>query len=947
MHSEHIINKLKLLTILPIVIISIGFIFFTINSYDRLTHLSSLKTEVQNIKNIATLINQIQQERGISSGYIGSQGNSFKQELKGQRQLTDYTLKIFQNFQKKHCPSTAQHLIDLESIRTKIDYLSLSNIESFDYFTVQITSLLNQYLKMTMKVKDHFITKHLQSYTSLELMKESLGQLRGAFNGIFALAHPNHALLYKIIHAKGIYDTAQLNLEATVSHEIFQKILYITNSEHYQSLMDKIDFYTLHTPESFNENPHEWWKNITIEIRKFYNLEKFYFSVIDDYLFEQSQDTILELILNIVAFIIFAIIVFWLGLMIKENILRNISLLDDYRQAVDRSSIVSKTNKKGIITYVNDKFCSISQYSREELLGKPHSIIRHPDMPKEAFKAMWATILNKEAWSGIVKNRKKDGSFYTVEATINPILNHKGEIEEFIAIRNDITSVIQLQQELERTQKDLIFKMGELGETRSMETGFHVRRVAEYSALLATYYGLSKEEIKYLTLASPMHDIGKIGIPDSILNKPGKLTNDEWEMMKTHTNIGHNLFKDSKQPLLQTAATIAYTHHEKYDGSGYPNQLKGEEIHIFGRITAIADVFDALGSDRCYKQAWDDAKIFALLQQERGKHFDPKLIDIFFKHIDQFKAIRKQFQDETPHQFIKPTFALDESKLFDLNPIAMIVVDSQRIIQKVNQKFTSLFGFEERELLGQTTEMITISSDYYESYKSYFQETQNGIIKSKELEYKRKDGSTFWVKLEGMPLEQRDQSPYILWSFLDIDQDIKAKQELKILNHELSDLATKDGLTTLHNRRYLMEISNDIFHFHKQDTIPLCVLMLDIDNFKRLNDTYGHLKGDEVLKSLAQLMKKFFEKRAIVCRYGGEEFIVIFRNLPLNQTKVVANTLRQKVEEQQRPLPITISIGISELHPEDTSLQDTILRADKALYQAKENGRNRVEIFEG
>ncbi len=142
-----------------------------------------------------------------------------------------------------------------------------------------------------------------------------------------------------------------------------------------------------------------------------------------------------------------------------------------------------------------------------------------------------------------------------------------------------------------------------------------------------------------------MHDIGKVGVPDSILNKPGKLTQDEWIIMQKHTDLGYEIFKNSQRTLLKTAAIIAHEHHEKYDGTGYPRGLSGEDIHIYGRITAVADVFDALGSERCYKKAWPDEKIFALLREERGKHFDPKLIDIFFEHLDEFLEVRDKYSD--------------------------------------------------------------------------------------------------------------------------------------------------------------------------------------------------------------------------------------------------------------------------------------------------------------
>jgi putative two-component system response regulator len=140
-----------------------------------------------------------------------------------------------------------------------------------------------------------------------------------------------------------------------------------------------------------------------------------------------------------------------------------------------------------------------------------------------------------------------------------------------------------------------------------------------------------------------MHDIGKVGIPDHILNKPGKLTPDEWEIMKTHSRLGFEMLSVSQRPLLQMAATIAYEHHEKWSGEGYPRGLKGEDISIAGRISAVADVFDALGSERCYKQGWALDKILAYFEEEKAKHFDPIMVDLFFKHLDKFIIIREKY----------------------------------------------------------------------------------------------------------------------------------------------------------------------------------------------------------------------------------------------------------------------------------------------------------------
>jgi PAS domain S-box-containing protein len=443
----------------------------------------------------------------------------------------------------------------------------------------------------------------------------------------------------------------------------------------------------------------------------------------------------------------------------SEKLICSTQLLQQYKNTVDRSSIVSKTDPRGVITYVNEAFCRISGYKEEELLGKPHNLVRHPDMKASVFKEMWNTLKKrKEPWIGEVKNKKKDGSAYWVQTIINPILdangkileyigirtdvtdiektkeylqkqfsitkdnfadvmmlsklyeeamnksniilrvnkdknvvyandlfyklmgytpkeligkpystikrpddikdediekiwegvekeniwkgelrniskkgkmyhfistvvpikNAKGEILEYMGIRQDISEVVELHEELEATQREIVYKMGEIGETRSKETGNHVKRVAEYSKLLAELCGLSSKEADILFTASPMHDIGKVGIPDAILNKPGRLDEHEWKIMKTHSIIGYNILKNSKREVLKAAAIVAREHHEKWDGSGYPRKLKGEKIHIFGRITAIADVFDALGSDRCYKKRGKMKRFSNCLLKKRG-----------------------------------------------------------------------------------------------------------------------------------------------------------------------------------------------------------------------------------------------------------------------------------------------------------------------------------------
>lgn len=199
---------------------------------------------------------------------------------------------------------------------------------------------------------------------------------------------------------------------------------------------------------------------------------------------------------------------------------------------------------------------------------------------------------------------------------------------------------LRILSELEANQKEMIFMLTELMEATSDETGQHIRRVAEISRLLAYYHpSLNSDDEHVIFHASPMHDIGKITLPHSILHKPEKLTDQEREEMKKHTTNAYNILKLSQRKFIKAAAMIAYHHHECWDGSGYPQGLKGDNIHIYGRIVAIADVFDALTHKRKYKEAWTIEDSVAYIVNLKGKQFDPQLIDIFQKHLDEFIAI--------------------------------------------------------------------------------------------------------------------------------------------------------------------------------------------------------------------------------------------------------------------------------------------------------------------
>jgi putative two-component system response regulator len=225
--------------------------------------------------------------------------------------------------------------------------------------------------------------------------------------------------------------------------------------------------------------------------------------------------------------------------------------------------------------------------------------------------------------------------------------SHREELEQTVlqrtaALRDTITSLETSERELRRLQEEAIRRLSWAAEFRNQETGQHIVRMSAYCHLLARLAGLDAERAELLRIASPMHDVGKIGIPDAILLKPTPLTDDEHLVMQGHTVIGHRILAGSGVDLLELAATLALTHHEWVDGTGYPHGLRGDEIPVEGRIAAIADVFDALISDRIYRPAFTPDEARAVLESGRGTHFDTELLGLFLGAWDEVLAIRRR-----------------------------------------------------------------------------------------------------------------------------------------------------------------------------------------------------------------------------------------------------------------------------------------------------------------
>ncbi len=248
--------------------------------------------------------------------------------------------------------------------------------------------------------------------------------------------------------------------------------------------------------------------------------------------------------------------------------------------------------------------------------------------------------------------KSKNGEIIGVFQAINKIGEDKFSNEDLDFLRHIAlytSSVIEtkdLYLKLKKAHEEVIYRLSNATKYKDKETQNHIIRVGLYCEVMARKLGWNEEECEIIKLAAPMHDIGKVGIPDNILLKPGKLTEEERKVMEKHTIYGYEILKGSDSKLLQAAALVALEHHEKWDGSGYPYGKKGEEISMYGRMTALADVFDALTSVRPYKKAWSIEETVDFMLKQKGKHFDPDLVEIFLDSLDEFNDIKERLKDE-------------------------------------------------------------------------------------------------------------------------------------------------------------------------------------------------------------------------------------------------------------------------------------------------------------
>jgi diguanylate cyclase (GGDEF)-like protein/PAS domain S-box-containing protein/putative nucleotidyltransferase with HDIG domain len=510
---------------------------------------------------------------------------------------------------------------------------------------------------------------------------------------------------------------------------------------------------------------------------------------------------------------------------------------------------------------------------------------------------------------------------------------------------------------------------------RDQETEGHSRRVTELTLRLAHAMGIPGAELVHVRRGALLHDIGKMGIPDRILHKPGPLTEEEWQVMRRHPQYAREML----QPVafLRPALEIPYCHHERWDGTGYPRGLKGEEIPLAARIFAVVDVWDALRSDRPYRPAWSERRVCEHLRSLAGTHLEPVVVEVFLRtpaserleaagltpgpepldgfdddHANLAPRDEGSEQEESPFERVSRPAGREGMTILVAEDSSSCANELARMLETLGH--TVLFASDDDAAWRVVQRAVArlVITDWTTTgidgprlcrrirglaghpYTYIIVMTARGASADR-LECLHAGADDFLAK----PTDLRE-----LAARLEIARRILAMQEeLERKNARLAELATVDALTGLKNRRHFREELEAAFSLATRNDQALSIVMLDVDDFKRYNDTFGHPAGDELLCALAGLLRSSGREHDVVARYGGEEFAILLPGTDAPGGRVFAERLRAAVENYSWPLrPVTASFGVATVNPGDMDPEALVARADQALYRSKQRGRNFV-----
>lgn len=555
-----------------------------------------------------------------------------------------------------------------------------------------------------------------------------------------------------------------------------------------------------------------------------------------------------------------------------------------------------------------------------------------------------------------------------------------------------IKLISDLSESYDRTLAALVAAL----DARDKETEGHSQRVVAYTRALAEKLGLPKQAMQDIRRGALLHDIGKIGVPDAILHKPGPLDEEEWDVIKKHPEWGMQILQDI--PFLETPSRIVLSHHERWDGSGYPNRMAQDEIPIGARIFAVADAFDAITSNRPYRQAKPYETALAEILAGKGTQFDPQVVDQFAKFdaqdwqrlrqgalgkgdgkemgtvkdvIEQRRTITGQL-DALNAIIGAITSSLDMKEVLD-NALNVLVQVTRAVAAGIflydeehdSMAYTADHGFPEemKTFLDHRPINEFVSPEVLRSGTSDFSEDLATVEGFEKMHLK--DLRPDWQSYACVPLIDDEKGIGVLCLFsetptvfspddLALFQRVGRQLGQAIVNVRIHERvryqAITDALTGAYNRHYLDDFLKVEIQRGQRYSRPMSLLIMDLDHFKNCNDRQGHQAGDQALRDVVQLLNLGVRSVDLVARYGGEEFVVVLPETDQQGALEAAERLRKLIEGHEFPCgKLTASFGVvssdNRLAEDRPSAEELIARADQALFLAKQAGRNRVELW--
>lgn len=606
--------------------------------------------------------------------------------------------------------------------------------------------------------------------------------------------------------------------------------------------------------------------------------------------------------------------------------------------------------------------------------------------------ASCATILFAFGLGDKLRSAEQWGLLIVFAAIAAPILgviywSYKIYMEKLHAHEQHILELQRGKQELQHLYTSTVESLALAIDAKDRYTKEHILRVQSLAVTLAKELGLSGDDLQAIETGALLHDIGKLGIPEHILAKPGKLSEDEYEKIKAHPVIGSVILEPVRFPWPVLPAVRS--HHERWDGRGYPDGLKAEEIPLSARIMAVADVYDALTSDRSYREGWPPEKARRHIRDNAGTHFDPQVVEVFLRITEPAANARTSTalplapsaaetvsarRDEVAEGINRTS--LESLSLYEISQTVSVSLSLQETLSLMAGKINTIFGgatcvvlLAEGELLRAEMAVGKNEAFFYRA-ETRIGEGMTGRVaqggQGTAGDYDRGDLVLSSSDKPWSPLQSALITPLIdegkVIGTINVyceeaaafrTEDVRVLQAIAdqasraisnaLMFEKTRESALTDALTGLRNARYLAVFLEQELQLAAREQRPLSLLVMDLDNFKPINDAFGHIRGNQVLRDLGEILPALLRSGDMVARYAGDEFVVVLPNTEGSEAKVVAEKIRAAVAAYDPRLSgseigtmqVGISIGTASYPEEARDAATLIACADAAMYRDK------------